>query len=72
MHRDVRLLGYLGQGTLSEKVSLRVAALQMGHKYLYAHVSPKKMQNFDNKPARDLVLDLILILRKDYYFPPDI
>ena len=41
------------------------AALQMGHNYLYAHVSPKKLQNFNNKLARDLVLDLVLILTKD-------
>ncbi len=33
---------------------------------LYAHVSPKKLQNFNNKPARDLVLDLVLISTKDY------
>ncbi len=38
----------------------------MGHNYLYAHVSPKKLQKFNNKPARDLVLDPVLILTKDY------
>ncbi len=41
-------------------------ALQIGHKYLYAHVSPQNMQNFINKPARNLVLDLVLISTKDY------
>ncbi len=45
---------------------VRVPALQMGHKHLHAHVSPKKLQDFNNKPARDLVLDLALILTKDY------
>ncbi len=35
--------------------------------YLCAHISPKKLQNSNNKPAQDLVLDPVLILTKDYY-----
>ena len=55
---------HVGQDRLHGCV--RAPALQMGHNYLYAHVSPKKLQNFNNKPAGDLVLDPVLILTKDY------
>ena len=30
---------------------VRAPVLQMGHNYLYAHISPKKLQNSNNKPA---------------------
>ena len=72
---DMLFITHVGQDRLfyfnAQTISagcVRVPASQMGHNYPYAHVSPKKLQHFNNKPARDLVLDLVLILTKDYCY----